>query len=700
MAGIGADPDPNDPRVQEQIRDAVKQARGSALGSYMSQQDLANAASANLSGMYGSSVGTPEFTGAISHEVRRQAKLHDQSGRAVNLGPDVPPTVEEDDSGAPAPSVAPYATRDPIADLVIDDWLDDAEIYSLRHTAPYQHSLMQKIYDPSAPAEFYRGYAVVLVAVAKMIGPADSLQRYRNELDHIGAAMQTWAGTPDQLGGVTLALANAYEYSNSGQPVAEIARHVRGEIACIAECFYLARQRGLPDQVDAEDRVDQPGQAWQVLSDPDCPADYDAGLKASTAGQEVVHPAKGRDVIADAIERAGAGAKIVLQPGRYRESLILTDDAELIGDGSAADIKLRCKDGPCLVVQGGRVVIRGITLSGAGPGLAEADEWDRGAIRVESGELTLEGCRVKSGSGPHLAADGSNTRVILRNCQLYGSGSSALQLTNGAAAELYGCELSGGPGSDFVLNVWDSEGTVLEDCQVNAPDGAFGAYFSNSAASVISCSFSGGGGANVCVTGPQSEMTLTKCTLNGVADEPKRDGRGVWVSDGSLVTVTDCVIRGENQYGVDVASSQLDMRGCTVSGQRTGIRFWIKASGSVTDTNVTGCQLAALMTRGASTPTVRDATLQDSQIGVCAADGGKGLFEKLLITGCDMGVAIIDRSDPVISQSEITDCNHAVVSDERGAGTVADCLIHHCSATPPVNFAKNTTTKLRACVIR
>lgn len=152
--------------------------------------------------------------------------------------PDEPPVT-------PAPGSGTYATRDPVADLVVNHWFGDAEIDSLRRTAFYPQRLMQDRYDPSAGSEFYRGYIVALVAMAQAVGPADSLQFYQGVVNRIDEVMRSWAGTPDQAGGARFALMNAYQYSESGEPVAQIVPFVRGEIACIAECFHLARQHGL-----------------------------------------------------------------------------------------------------------------------------------------------------------------------------------------------------------------------------------------------------------------------------------------------------------------------------------------------------------------------------------------------------------------------------------------------------------------------
>ncbi|MGD0377669.1 MAG: hypothetical protein ABSB01_24185 [Streptosporangiaceae bacterium] len=202
MAGYGHDPDLNDPRVQEEIREAVKRARGSALGSYMSEQDLANAAGANFSNVYGHGASTSEINSAIRREIHRQGQAY---GGDDGDHPPTPSfsglTSQDDDYGAPTAyrpaSSAPAG--DPVGRLVTDHWFTDAEMYSLRHTQPYSADMWQYRYDPSAQAEYYRGFAVALVSVVKMIGSATTQQRYREVVDHVDRILLSWPGTSDQI---------------------------------------------------------------------------------------------------------------------------------------------------------------------------------------------------------------------------------------------------------------------------------------------------------------------------------------------------------------------------------------------------------------------------------------------------------------------------------------------------------------------
>ncbi|MEV0296171.1 hypothetical protein [Nocardia sp. NPDC050710] len=231
---MSAYPDPRDPRVEEDIREAVQRARASALGSCMSEQDITNLATGYLN-VAGAS--TPGIELDIQREVRRQSgtdwTVQDRRGR--DEGP--PPTTPAE----PSPRVdAP----DPVFGVTVDHWCTDQEIHGIQGYALYDSTMMQSRYDPTCPSEFYSGYLTALVGLMQSVAPHDTLARYRSVVETIDRTFKTWPGSPDRSSGVAFALTNAWEYANSGASVIQILAHLRGEIACIADCFQIARADG------------------------------------------------------------------------------------------------------------------------------------------------------------------------------------------------------------------------------------------------------------------------------------------------------------------------------------------------------------------------------------------------------------------------------------------------------------------------
>ncbi|MEV6430895.1 hypothetical protein [Nocardia sp. NPDC051463] len=232
---MSAYPDPDDPRVQADIREAVQRACQSALSPFMSERDITTMAAGFL-GVADAS--TPGIELDIRREVRRQCgtdwSAQDRRGR--DQGP--PPTRPAEPSpGASVP--------DPVFDVLVDHWCTDAEILGIQGYAVYDNTMMQSRYDPNCPSELYGGYLTALVGLMQSVAPHDTLDRYRSVVETIDRTFKTWPGTRDRSTGATLALTNAWEYANSGASVLQILAHLRGEIACVADCFHIARADGL-----------------------------------------------------------------------------------------------------------------------------------------------------------------------------------------------------------------------------------------------------------------------------------------------------------------------------------------------------------------------------------------------------------------------------------------------------------------------
>ncbi|MFG1795056.1 hypothetical protein [Nocardia sp. NPDC049149] len=235
-------PDPHDPRVQEDIQEAVQRARDSAFGSYMSEQDIYNAASAYLGAEQASA---PGIDIAIQHEVRRQSDTGwtvEDHRSSQTRSQDVPEPAHPGHGGATIPA-AP--ATDPVFGLTVDHWCTDAEIAAMQNYARFDGTLMRDRYDPTCPAEFYRGYLTALVGLLQSIGTTDSLDHYRSVVTHIDEVLRSWTGHQDQRTGGAFAMTNAWQYSTSGASMPQIVTFLHGEIACLAECFRTASWRGL-----------------------------------------------------------------------------------------------------------------------------------------------------------------------------------------------------------------------------------------------------------------------------------------------------------------------------------------------------------------------------------------------------------------------------------------------------------------------
>jgi nitrous oxidase accessory protein NosD len=111
-------------------------------------------------------------------------------------------------------------------------------------------------------------------------------------------------------------------------------------------------------------------------------------LVVSTAGQG------SHRSIAAAIQAAPAGAEIRIQPGRYREGLILDKPLTLRGEGARQDIIVESARADCIRIAAEGVVVRGLTLRCQVPRRGQ----DFHAVNVPQGQVLLEDCDITCNS--------------------------------------------------------------------------------------------------------------------------------------------------------------------------------------------------------------------------------------------------------------------------------------------------------------
>jgi hypothetical protein len=201
----------------------------------MSERDITNMAARYL-GV--ADVSAPGIELDIQREVRRQSGIdwtvEDRRGRYEGTPPTTPVKTSP---GMSAP--------DPVFGVRVDHWCTDEEIHGIQGYAVYDNTMMQNRYNRTCPSEFYGGYLTALVGLMQSVAPYDTLDRYRSVVNTIDATFKSWPGTRDRSAGAATALTDAWEYADSGSSVIQILAHLRGEMACVADCFEIARADGL-----------------------------------------------------------------------------------------------------------------------------------------------------------------------------------------------------------------------------------------------------------------------------------------------------------------------------------------------------------------------------------------------------------------------------------------------------------------------
>ncbi|NET54452.1 MAG: hypothetical protein F6K09_39455 [Merismopedia sp. SIO2A8] len=87
--------------------------------------------------------------------------------------------------------------------------------------------------------------------------------------------------------------------------------------------------------------------------------------------------------IEEAIKNAQPGTKILVQPGIYRESIVIDKPLEILGDGQVSDIVIESTNSNCILMQAEYSIVRGLTLRGCATG-----------VLILKGKSILEDCDI------------------------------------------------------------------------------------------------------------------------------------------------------------------------------------------------------------------------------------------------------------------------------------------------------------------
>ncbi|MGQ9896686.1 MAG: serine/threonine protein kinase [Acidobacteriota bacterium] len=161
-----------------------------------------------------------------------------------------------------------------------------------------------------------------------------------------------------------------------------------------------------------------------------------------TPQETVVAPAGGDfTTITAAVTAARTGARILIRPGVYRETVVLTKNVELAADALAGKAIIMSDGAPCLRQSLGSQVVRGLTL----------ESQHAPAVQLDGGALTIEDSQITATAGDSLRVQGPETRLVLRHSRLHNGAGNGLTAGDTAQLELVECDIVGHRGDGLRL---------------------------------------------------------------------------------------------------------------------------------------------------------------------------------------------------------------------------------------------------------
>lgn len=314
--------------------------------------------------------------------------------------------------------------------------------------------------------------------------------------------------------------------------------------------------------------------------------------KKSRYTAELVVDVRGRGDytrISDALEDAPAGARIVVKPGTYLESLKLTKTVTLEGEGGRDRVIVQSDSAECLFMDTDEAWVLGIGFRC----VVRAKNVKCYGIDIPKGRLTLSECSVTSDFYASIAIHNPTAKPYIVDCLIH-------------------------DGENCGIYTYDNGTGMIEDCQI----------YGNTVAGIFIAA--------------GSNLTIRHCAL--------RDGDvGILLLEKATGVIEDCQIYGNKSEGIEIATdSSLTVRSCNLHNNQTGVSLKENGIALIEDCQIYGNTHSGIAIKTGGNPTVRRCTItQNGFFGVYARQDARGTVERCDLRGNTKGAWLIKDTSQI-----------------------------------------------------
>ncbi|WP_406442575.1 right-handed parallel beta-helix repeat-containing protein [Streptomyces sp. NBC_00631] len=431
--------------------------------------------------------------------------------------------------------------------------------------------------------------------------------------------------------------------------------------------------------------------------------------------------------ISQALADARDGALVLLDPGRYEESLLITRAITLSADATAAgEVRVHAGEGSTVTVEAEAVQLTGLILSG--------DDPDAPVLEVRQGQAALDGCSVTGHAWAAVLA-WNQGRLAVRDCRMTNTlgagivvtspeagtventtvtdtGSSAVVVAERGRLTLRDCDLTGARGNGVCVN---GQGNALvEKTRISRTAKPAVVVEQEARAELIGLAVTGSEMCDAYLTS-SGKVTVSDSTFTGSAGPAVHigtgaapvlrgvvvsdaAGHGLRVTDGAKVRADDCEI-ARTPLGVVVEDGGaavfggLTVRGAAQAAVVTGA----EATAEFERLTVTG-GTGGLRALDGARLTVRGGEITTSDgDGLEVAGGSSGQVSELLLRavgGC--GISVIGASSVTVDSATLRDCGTGAVVGAESELTMRDSEVGDATADG-IRVREGATAEVTGC---
>ena len=376
----------------------------------------------------------------------------------------------------------------------------------------------------------------------------------------------------------------------------------------------------------------------------------------------------GYQSIGAAVAAAPDGATIVVQPGRYAESLVLSRPVTIAASPAPGSVVVEALVGAAVTMTSASAMLRQLVLRGQDPATA--------VTSVTGGSLTLDQCAVEATARAAIEVRGTSAAVLMRGGQVRNAAGLGVVITDGATGTFERTVIQN-VGSDGVT-ISAGADPAFRECTISDVQGIGLTTADNARGVVQGCEITR-------VSGPAVALQESCSTRMSSAWIHDTHDVGVLIASGARPVLEDCEIRDTGSHGM-VLTGEADpvVRRCSIT--RTGgegISLVGRSRGSFSDCTIADTAAAGAVVGEASDPMFSKCRFRGTaKAALIVTDAAAGTFDRVDVRGTGQhGIEIRSAANPLFRQATVNGCRgHGLTVTEEARGRIEDSVIEGAEA--------------------
>ncbi|MFJ2952888.1 right-handed parallel beta-helix repeat-containing protein [Streptomyces sp. NPDC087226] len=387
--------------------------------------------------------------------------------------------------------------------------------------------------------------------------------------------------------------------------------------------------------------------------------------------------------IGEALSRARPGSVVRVGPGTYDENLTVRSRVTLVGDGPRGAVRIAPAAGTAVTLAADAVMLTDLTLLG-GTGDVPVVDAVLGQVALDNceiagtgwtallsrdkGSLALRGCHVSNPSGAGVVETGAGS--VLEGCVIEHLGTSAVVVSEQGRVTVRDCRLRDARGNGLLAN--GSGRGEVDNCAVETTEKP-----------------------GIAIEGSAS-LTVTRTRVEHAP-------LGVYLASTGSMHLTEVTVQDVGGHGFLVANrSDPRLERCvTRRTEAGGLMVTERARGTYTECRFTEAGSSGVAVDDHSAPALHGVTVETSKgVGVLVDGESTAEFDRLEITDSGgAGLAVRGGADPLVRRLRVDGGRGpGVLVTDKGRGRLDDCRI--TGTAGPAVRSEAAGPDLAHCVVR